>query len=66
MHDLEGQPLQEVAEALQLTLAAVTMQSLWARLYLREWLTIHFKNDIETTRVNESQICARRAVAAFA
>jgi len=66
MHDIEGQPLQEVADALDLTLSAVKTRSLRARLYLREQLTIHFKCDIETMRANEHQVPVRRAVGASA
>ena len=46
MHDVEGQPLQEVADALDLTLAAAKTRSLRARLYLRERLTAYFKEDL--------------------
>jgi len=66
MHDIEGQPLQEIADALDLTLSAVKTRSLRARLHLREQLTIHFKREIGTMRVNERQVPGRRAVAASA
>jgi RNA polymerase sigma-70 factor (ECF subfamily) len=66
MHDIEGQPLQEVADALDLTLSAVKTRSLRARLYLREQLTIHFKRDVGTMRANERRVSVRRAVAASA
>lgn len=46
LHDIEGQPMQEVADALELTVAAVKTRSLRARLYLRERLTIYFKKDL--------------------
>jgi RNA polymerase sigma-70 factor (ECF subfamily) len=46
MHDLEGQTLQETAEALALTLSAVKTRSLRARLYLRERLNAHFRRDV--------------------
>src|SRR6266853_749201 len=45
MHDIEGQSLQETAEALALSLAAVKTRSLRARLYLREQLTVHFRKE---------------------
>jgi RNA polymerase sigma-70 factor, ECF subfamily len=45
MHDIEGQSLQQTAEALALSLAAVKTRSLRARLYLRERLTAHFKKE---------------------
>lgn len=47
MHDIEGQLLRDVADALNLTVSAVKTRSLRARLYLRERLTIHFKKDLE-------------------
>lgn len=65
MHDIEGQPLQEVADALHLSLSAVKTRSLRARLHLREQLTIHFKKDIEQ-RVSHSQPALDHALAAFA
>jgi RNA polymerase sigma-70 factor, ECF subfamily len=65
MHDIEGQPLQEVADALHLSLSAVKTRSLRARLHLREQLTLHFKRDIQQ-RANESQASLAQAVAAFA
>lgn len=45
MHDIEGQSLQEVADAFDLTLSAVKTRSLRARLYLRERLNAHFRRD---------------------
>lgn len=45
MHDIEGQPLQETAEVLGLTLSAAKTRSLRARLSLRERLNTHFKRD---------------------
>jgi RNA polymerase sigma-70 factor, ECF subfamily len=66
MHDIEGQPMQEVADVLDLTLSAVKTRSLRARLHLREQLTIYFKREIATMRVNERGGCVRRAVAASA
>jgi RNA polymerase sigma-70 factor (ECF subfamily) len=66
MHDIEGQPLQEVADALDLTLSAVKTRSLRARLHLREQLTIHFKREIGTMRANERGVSVRRAAAASA
>ena len=63
MHDIEGQPLQEVAHALELTVSAVKTRSLRARLYLRERLTIYFRKDLEQ-RADESQPLAARAIAA--
>jgi RNA polymerase sigma-70 factor (ECF subfamily) len=66
MHDIEGQPLQEVADALDLTLSAVKTRSLRARLHLREQLTIHFKRDVRTMRAHERRVSVRRAVAASA
>jgi RNA polymerase sigma-70 factor (ECF subfamily) len=46
MHDIEGQSLQETAEALALSLSAVKTRSLRARLYLRERLNTHFRRDV--------------------
>jgi RNA polymerase sigma-70 factor, ECF subfamily len=46
MHDIEGQSLQETAEALALTVSAVKTRSLRARLYLRERLNTHFRRDV--------------------
>jgi len=40
MHDIEGQPLQETAEVLGLTLSAAKTRSLRARLSLRERLNL--------------------------
>ena len=62
MHDIEGQPLQEVAEALGLSVSAVKTRSLRARLYLREQLTIHFRKDLEQ-RGDESRPLIARAIA---
>jgi RNA polymerase sigma-70 factor (ECF subfamily) len=47
MHDIERQQLQEVADVLDLTLSAAKTRSLRARSYLREQLTIHFRNTVE-------------------
>jgi RNA polymerase sigma-70 factor (ECF subfamily) len=66
MHDIEGQALQEVADALELTVSAVKTRSLRARLYLREQLTIHFKRDIGAMRANNRRVLVQRAVAASA
>jgi len=63
MHDIEGQPLQEVAEELDLSLSATKTRSLRARLYLREQLTIYFRRDLEK-RADEAQPSIARAVAA--
>lgn len=63
MHDIEGQPLQEVANALDLTVSAVKTRSLRARLYLREKLTIHFRKDLEQ-RPDEFRPSVARATAA--
>ena len=46
MHDIEGQSLQETAEALVLTVSAVKTRSRRARLYLRERLNAHFRRDV--------------------
>lgn len=46
MHDIEGQSLQETADALDLGLAAVKTRSLRARLYLRERLNTYFRRNI--------------------
>ena len=45
MHDVEGQSLQETAEALALSVSAVKTRSLRARLYLRERLTTYFSKE---------------------
>jgi RNA polymerase sigma-70 factor (ECF subfamily) len=66
MRDIEGQTLQEVAAALELTVSAVKTRSLRARLYLREQLTIHFKRDIGAMRANDRRVFVQRAVAASA
>ena len=50
MHDIEGQPLQETAEALALSVAAVKTRSLRARLYLRERLNAYFRKVGSETR----------------
>jgi DNA-directed RNA polymerase specialized sigma24 family protein len=63
MRDIEGQPLQEVADALYLSVAAVKTRSLRARLYLRERLTMHFKKDIKQ-RADECRLPVDRAIAA--
>jgi len=47
MRDIEGQSLQETAEALALTVSAVKTRSLRARLYLRERLNTHFRQDVD-------------------
>ena len=64
MHDIEGQRLQEVAEALQLTLSTVKSRSLRARLYLRERLRLYLKDDIHKRRADERWSPMRRAAAA--
>lgn len=64
MHDIEGQSLQEVADALELTLAAAKTRSLRARLHLRERLTAYFKKDLEVRR--ELRPCIARSVASSA
>ena len=66
MHDIEGQPLREIADALDLTISAVKTRSLRARLCLREQLTIHFKRDIGAMQTNQCRAFVRRAVAASA
>jgi RNA polymerase sigma-70 factor (ECF subfamily) len=65
MHDIEGQRLQDVADALDLTLSAVKTRSLRARFYLREQLTVHFRKNIEQ-QVDESRPSEARTTAAFA
>jgi RNA polymerase sigma-70 factor (ECF subfamily) len=65
MHDIEGQRLQDVADALDLTLSAVKTRSLRARFYLREQLTVHFRKDVEQ-QVDESRPSEARTAAAFA
>ena len=45
MHDIEGQSLQETAEALALSVTAAKTRSLRARLCLREQLTAHFRKE---------------------
>jgi RNA polymerase sigma-70 factor, ECF subfamily len=64
MHDIEGQPLQEVADALELSLAAAKTRSLRARLHLRERLTTYFKKDLGVRRDLRSSIA--RSVAGSA
>jgi RNA polymerase sigma-70 factor, ECF subfamily len=66
MHDIEGQQLQEVADALDLTLSAVKTRSLRARLYLRERLTLYFKKHLEEKRVACEKSAIARAIVAFA
>jgi RNA polymerase sigma-70 factor, ECF subfamily len=66
MHDIEGQPLQEVADILDLSLSAVKTRSLRARLYLREQRTVHFKDELGKMQRDERQPSIRRAVAALA
>ena len=63
MHDIEEQSLQEIADALDLSLSAVKTRSLRARLYLRERLTFHFKYEIEAIRAHERRSCIRREIA---
>ena len=63
MHDIEGQPLQEVAAALDLSVSAVKTRSLRARLYLREQLTIHFRKDLDQ-HADKSRLSVVQAVAA--
>jgi len=46
MHDVEGHSLQETAEALSISLAAVKTRSLRARLQLRERLSMYFKKEV--------------------
>lgn len=65
MHDIEGQPMQEVAAALDLSVSAVKTRSLRARLHLREQLTIHFRKDL-AQRADESRPSVARATAASA
>jgi hypothetical protein len=65
MHDIEGQRLQDVADAFDLTLSAVKTRSLRARFYLREQLTVHFRKDVEQ-QVDESRPSEPRKAAAFA
>jgi RNA polymerase sigma-70 factor (ECF subfamily) len=66
MHDIEGYPLQEVAEALGVTLSAVKTRSRRARFYLRERLTMHFKKDLHEMLANSSHSSIRGPAAAFA
>jgi RNA polymerase sigma-70 factor, ECF subfamily len=66
MHDIEDQPLQEVANALDLTLSAVKTRSLRARLYLRERLTLYFKKHLEEKQVACEKSAIARAIVAFA
>jgi RNA polymerase sigma-70 factor (ECF subfamily) len=63
MHDIEGQPLQEVADALDLSVSAVKTRSLRARLCLREQLTIYFRKDLEQ-HADQSRPSVARATAA--
>ena len=53
VHDIEGQSLQETAEALALSLAAVKTRSLRARLHLREQLTAHFRKEAASKAVDK-------------
>jgi RNA polymerase sigma-70 factor, ECF subfamily len=53
MHNIKGQRLEEVAEALQLTLSTAKSRSLRARLYFRERLMLYLKNDIHKGRTDE-------------
>ena len=66
MHDIEGEPLKEVANILDLSLSAVKTRSLRARLYLREQLTVHFKDELGKMHGDERRPSIRRAVAALA
>jgi len=67
MHDIEGLSLQETAEALSLSMAAVKTRSLRARLDLRERLAAHFKRDeLGKQRTSNSRPLMARAVSAFA
>jgi len=45
LHDVEGQSLEDTAETLGLTVAAVKTRSWRARLQLREWLQRYFCNE---------------------
>jgi RNA polymerase sigma-70 factor, ECF subfamily len=65
MHDIEGQQLQEIADALDLSLPAVKARSQRARLYLRERLTMYFRKDLAQC-ADESQPASARAIAASA
>ena len=65
MHDIEGQPLQEVADALELTLSAVKTRSLRARFHLREKLTVYFRKHVEK-HVDDSRLSGARTIAASA
>jgi RNA polymerase sigma-70 factor, ECF subfamily len=58
MHDIEGQPLQETAKALALSLSAVKARSLRARLYLRGRLAAYFRKEA-ASKVHE-QVAGRR------
>lgn len=53
MHDVEGHSLQETADALALSLAAVKTRSLRARLCLREQLTTYFKKEVASKAVDK-------------
>lgn len=66
MHDIEGYALQEVADALEVTLSAVKTRSRRARFYLRERLTAHFKNDRRKTPARRLHLSIRQLAAAFA
>jgi RNA polymerase sigma-70 factor, ECF subfamily len=65
MHDIEGQQLREIAEALDLSLSAVKTRSIRARLFLRERLTMYFRKDLQQ-HADESQLSSARAIAACA
>ena len=65
MHDIEGYALQEVADALEVTLSAVKTRSRRARFYLRERLTEHFKNDMHTMPASRLYSSIRHLAAAF-
>lgn len=44
LHDVEGLSLEETAQCLALSVAAVKSRSLRARLQLREWLNLYFRS----------------------
>jgi len=45
LHDVEGLSLEDVAQSLGITVAAVKTRSWRARLQLREWLHRYFSNE---------------------
>jgi RNA polymerase sigma-70 factor (ECF subfamily) len=63
MYDIEGQSLQEVAEALELSVSAVKTRSRRARLYLRERLAVHFKREIEEQQGHKAPASTRTLAA---